>query len=133
MLCSARELGFRTIMAGCCRWPPMLSVGEDIRRYFDLDDNLITLKLTPNRADCLSLLGIAREVSALTGTPLLAPDVKPVAAIVGRHAPGGARCPRFVLALLRPHHPRRRCPRRDAGVDEAAHRAQRHPLDFLPG
>jgi phenylalanyl-tRNA synthetase beta chain len=38
-------------------------VGENIRDYLDLDDRLLTLKLTPNRADCLSLTGIAREVS----------------------------------------------------------------------
>jgi hypothetical protein len=56
-------------------------VGEDIRRHLDLDDHLITLKLTPNRADCLSLLGIARELSALTGAAMLAPEVKPVAAV----------------------------------------------------
>ena len=57
-------------------------VGADIRRHLDLDDHLITLKLTPNRADCLSLLGIARELSALTGAPLLAPEVKPVGSTV---------------------------------------------------
>ena len=42
---------------------------EVITQYLDLDDRLLTLKLTPNRADCLSLTGIAREVSALTNTP----------------------------------------------------------------
>ena len=47
-------------------------VGQSIREHLDLDDHLITLKLTPNRSDCLSLKGIAREVAALTGTPLQA-------------------------------------------------------------
>jgi phenylalanyl-tRNA synthetase beta chain len=60
----------RTITAVCCRLAADATVGEDIRRHLDLDDHLITLKLTPNRADCLSLLGIARELSALTGAPL---------------------------------------------------------------
>ena len=46
-------------------------------QYLDLDDTLITLKLTPNRADCLSLLGIAREVAALTGAPLTSLPVVP--------------------------------------------------------
>ena len=82
MLCSARELGLSEDHGGLLPLAADAPVGEDIRRHFDLDDQLITLKLTPNRADCLSLLGIARELSALTGAPLLAPEVKPVAAVV---------------------------------------------------
>ena len=82
MLCSARELGLSDDHGGLLPLAADAPVGEDIRRHLDLDDHLITLKLTPNRADCLSLLGIARELSALTGAPLLAPEVKPVAAVV---------------------------------------------------
>jgi len=82
MLCSARELGLADDHGGLLPLAADALVGEDIRRHLDLDDQLITLKLTPNRADCLSLLGIARELSALTGAPLLAPEVKPVAALV---------------------------------------------------
>jgi phenylalanyl-tRNA synthetase beta chain len=82
MLCSARELGLSDDHGGLLPLAADAPVGEDIRRHLDLDDSLITLKLTPNRADCLSLLGIARELSALTGAPLLAPDVKPVTATV---------------------------------------------------
>ena len=82
MLCSARELGLSDDHGGLLALAADAQVGEDIRRHLDLDDHLITLKLTPNRADCLSLLGIARELSALTGAPLLAPDVKPVAALL---------------------------------------------------
>ncbi|MDO8788199.1 MAG: phenylalanine--tRNA ligase subunit beta [Sulfuritalea sp.] len=82
MLCSARELGLSDDHGGLLPLGADAVVGEDIRRHLDLDDHLITLKLTPNRADCLSLLGVARELSALTGAPLLAPEVKPVAAVV---------------------------------------------------
>ncbi|MDK9703936.1 MAG: phenylalanine--tRNA ligase subunit beta [Sulfuritalea sp.] len=82
MLCSARELGLSDDHGGLLPLAADAKVGEDIRRHLDLDDHLITLKLTPNRADCLSLLGIARELSALTGAPLLVPEVKPVAATV---------------------------------------------------
>jgi phenylalanyl-tRNA synthetase beta chain len=82
MLCSARELGLSEDHGGLLPLAADAAVGEDIRRHLDLDDHLITLKLTPNRADCLSLLGIARELSALTGAPLHASDVKPVAAVV---------------------------------------------------
>ena len=53
-------------------------VGTDIREYLALDDNLITLKLTPNRADCLSLAGIAREVSAITASRANLPSQPPV-------------------------------------------------------
>ncbi|KAF0166161.1 MAG: pheT [Rhodocyclaceae bacterium] len=82
MLCSARELGLSDDHGGLLPLAADATVGEDIRRHLDLDDHLITLKLTPNRADCLSLLGIARELSALTGARLLEPEVKPVEAVV---------------------------------------------------
>ncbi len=82
--CSARHANwvFPTIMAVCCRWPPMRRWARTSAAISISTITLITLKLTPNRADCLSLLGIARELSALTGAPLLAPEVKPVAAVV---------------------------------------------------
>ena len=69
MLCSAKELGIAEEASGLLVLPADAPIGQDIRRYLDLDDTLLTLKLTPNRADCLSLTGVAREVSALTGTP----------------------------------------------------------------
>ncbi|MRR49925.1 MAG: phenylalanine--tRNA ligase subunit beta [Rhodocyclaceae bacterium] len=78
MLCSARELGLSEDHGGLLALPAEAPVGVSIREYLQLDDKLITLKLTPNRADCLSLTGIAREVSALTGTPLTLPAVAPV-------------------------------------------------------
>lgn len=105
MLCSARELGLSDDHGGLLPLAADAVVGEDIRRHLDLDDHLITLKLTPNRADCLSLLGIARELSALTGAPLLAPEVKPVAALVADtrrvalDAP--ASCPRYCGRIIR--------------------------------
>ena len=55
-------------------------VGRDFRDYAALDDRVITIKLTPNRADCLSVLGVAREVAALTGAKLAAPTFAPVLA-----------------------------------------------------
>ena len=80
MLCSASELGLSDDHGGLLKLADDAVVGTDIRQQLDLDDALITLKLTPNRADCLSLLGIARELSALTGAPLIAPDTSAVAA-----------------------------------------------------
>ncbi len=82
MLCSARELGLSEDHGGLLPLAADAVVGEDIRKHLDLDDRKITIKLTPNRADCLSVLGIARELSALTGVPLSAPEIKPVAAVI---------------------------------------------------
>jgi phenylalanyl-tRNA synthetase beta chain len=78
MLCSAKELGISDDASGLLVLPADAPVGEDLRAYLDLDDRLLTLKLTPNRADCLSLAGVAREVSALTKTPASYPEIKPV-------------------------------------------------------
>jgi phenylalanyl-tRNA synthetase beta chain len=75
MMCSEKELGLADESAGLMVLAADAVVGESIRKHLDLDDHLITLKLTPNRSDCLSLKGIAREVAALTGAPLQ--DVPP--------------------------------------------------------
>ncbi|HTJ96803.1 MAG TPA: phenylalanine--tRNA ligase subunit beta, partial [Rhodocyclaceae bacterium] len=79
MLCSAKELGIAEESDGLLVLPADAPVGTSIRDYLGLDDKLFTLKLTPNRADCLSILGIAREVAALTASELTAPAIKPVA------------------------------------------------------
>ncbi|NDY81881.1 phenylalanine--tRNA ligase subunit beta [Orrella sp. NBD-18] len=73
MLCSARELGLSQDHAGLMILPDSMVEGTDIRNALDLDDTIFTLKLTPNRSDCLSILGVAREVAALTGAALHAP------------------------------------------------------------
>ena len=78
MLCSARELGLSHDHGGLLVLPQSAPVGESIRDTLDLDDTLFTLKLTPNRADCLSILGVAREVAALTGAELCMPAMTPV-------------------------------------------------------
>jgi phenylalanyl-tRNA synthetase beta chain len=70
MMCSAKELGLAEESSGLMELAATAPVGQSIRQHLDLDDHLITLKLTPNRADCLSLYGIAREVAALTGAKL---------------------------------------------------------------
>src|SRR5574343_373053 len=79
MLCSARELKLSEDHGGLLELPLDAPLGQDIRQYLNLDDTLFTLKLTPNLAHCLSVYGIAREVSALTGTPLNTPAMAPVA------------------------------------------------------
>ncbi|MGL6047602.1 MAG: YtpR family tRNA-binding protein, partial [Vogesella sp.] len=79
MLCSGKELGVPDEVDGLMLLPADAPVGQNIRDYLGLDDSLFTLKITPNRADCLSIRGIAREVAALTGSPLAAWDIAAVA------------------------------------------------------
>jgi len=70
MMCSSKELGLAEESSGLLELAVDAVVGQSIREHLDLDDHLLTLKLTPNRCDCLSLHGIAREVAALTGSAL---------------------------------------------------------------
>ncbi len=70
MLCSARELGLSTDHGGLLELAADAPVGADIREYLSLNDSKFLIKLTPNKADCLSVYGVAREVHAITGTPL---------------------------------------------------------------
>ncbi len=72
MLCSAKELKITDDHGGLLELPFDAPLGQNIREYLQLDDTLLTLKLTPNLAHCLSVYGIARELSALTGAPLKA-------------------------------------------------------------
>ena len=78
MMCSAKELKISEESSGLMELPTDAPVGTSIRDYLGLDDLKFTIKLTPNKADCLSVLGVAREVSALTGTPLHLPTTVPV-------------------------------------------------------
>lgn len=73
MLCSGRELGLGEDHAGILELPADAPVGASIRDYLGLDDTIFTIKLTPNKADCLSVLGVAREVAAITGATLNVP------------------------------------------------------------
>ncbi len=82
MLCSAKELGIAEDASGLLILPADAPIGQSIRQYLDLDDQLFTLKLTPNRADCLSLTGVAREVAALTDTLAQFVEVQPVPATI---------------------------------------------------
>ena len=105
MLCSARELRLSDDHSGLLTLPADAPVGADIRPVLGLDDRLLTLKLTPNKADCLSLLGVGREVSAISGSPLAVPAIPPVPAVnaatfpVRISAPDG--CGRFTGRVIR--------------------------------
>ena len=70
MLCSARELKLSDDHSGLLILPAETPIGQDIRETLKLDDTIFEIKLTPNKADCLSVFGVARETSAITGAPL---------------------------------------------------------------
>jgi len=78
MLCSARELKLSDDHGGLLELAADASIGQDVREVLNLDDPVFTLKLTPNLAHALSVYGVARELSALTGTPLVEPKFAPV-------------------------------------------------------
>jgi phenylalanyl-tRNA synthetase beta chain len=71
MLCSARELGMSDDHSGLLPLSADAPVGADVRKVLNLDDTLFTIKLTPNRADALSVLGVARDVAAITRAPFV--------------------------------------------------------------
>ena len=76
MLCSGKELGLSDDHGGLLELDVGAVPGADIRAVLALDDTLFTLKLTPNLAHCLSVYGVARELSALTGSPLKTPVIQ---------------------------------------------------------
>jgi phenylalanyl-tRNA synthetase beta chain len=78
MLCSARELGLSEDHSGLLKLHEDAPIGRDVREVLTLNDRIFTVKLTPNRADCLSVLGVAREVAALTRAPLRPPQISAV-------------------------------------------------------
>lgn len=67
MLCSAKELGVNEDASGLMILDPQTEVGTDFRTLFDLDDEIVEIDLTPNRGDCLSILGVARDLAVITG------------------------------------------------------------------
>jgi phenylalanyl-tRNA synthetase beta chain len=76
MLCSEKELGLADESEGLWLLPGDAPVGKNLREYLELDDKLFTLKLTPNRSDCSSMGGVAREVAALTGYALKSIEIQ---------------------------------------------------------
>ena len=106
MICSASELGLEEETSpGILELPLEAPAGEDFRAWMGLDDNTIEVDLTPNRGDCLSLKGLAREVGVLNRLPVASPDVAPVAATHHETFPvrveDAERCPRYIGRLIK--------------------------------
>lgn len=105
MLCSAKELGLSDDNAGLMELPSDAPVGKDLRDYLDLNDIVIEVDLTPNRGDCLSLRGIAREVGALYKQPvkeLVIDEVQPsINDKVNVDVISSKDCPRYVSRVIK--------------------------------
>ncbi|UYZ83018.1 phenylalanine--tRNA ligase subunit beta [Entomomonas sp. E2T0] len=105
MLCSAKELGVSEDHAGLMELPVDAPVGKDFREYLSLDDIVIEVDLTPNRGDCLSMRGIAREVGALYNTPVAEFDTHTVASTINDQISIDVMntngCPRYLGRIIR--------------------------------
>ena len=82
MLCGASEIDLEDKIDGLLELPNDAPVGVNIREYLDLDDNVIDISITPNRGDCFSIRGIAREIGVINQLPVTAPEIKEVAASI---------------------------------------------------
>ncbi|ARU88925.1 phenylalanine--tRNA ligase subunit beta [Pseudomonas sp. M30-35] len=105
MLCSAAELQISEENDGLLELPADAPVGQDVREYLNLNDASIEVDLTPNRGDCLSLAGLAREVGALYAVPVTRPQVPAVGAVHDQVRPvdvlAPQACPRYLGRVVR--------------------------------
>ncbi|CAD5354784.1 phenylalanine tRNA synthetase, beta subunit [Enterobacter cancerogenus] len=105
MLCSFSELGISDDHDGIIELPLDAPIGTDIREYLKLDDNTIEISVTPNRADCLGIIGVARDVAVLNQTELNAPEIVPVEATISDTLPiqveAADACPRYLGRVVK--------------------------------
>ncbi|HWJ04893.1 MAG TPA: phenylalanine--tRNA ligase subunit beta [Steroidobacteraceae bacterium] len=129
MLCSARELGLSEESNGLLELPAELRTGAPLVEALGLDDTILEVNLTPNRGDCMSVVGIAREVVALTGGKLTGPALAPLAATSSDTFPvelmPGAGCVRFASRVIRGLDPKAQSP---AWMQERLRRAGLRPI-----
>ncbi|MFP1927133.1 phenylalanine--tRNA ligase subunit beta [Lonsdalea quercina] len=105
MLCSFSELGIADDHNGILELPADAPIGSDLREYLKLDDNIIEISVTPNRADCLSLQGVARDVAVLNGVAFNAPEITPVEPTIADTFPisvdAPEACPRYLGRVVK--------------------------------
>lgn len=110
MLCSAVELGCADTSDGIWELPKDAPVGEDFRKYLSLNERVFSFELTPNRGDCFSAIGLARELAALTNTPFVSRNIRAVTPThdetLSIKVEDQAFCPRYtgrVIKGIQPH------------------------------
>ncbi|TXE26396.1 phenylalanine--tRNA ligase subunit beta [Serratia ureilytica] len=105
MLCSFSELGISDDHDGIIELPLDAPIGTDIRDYLKLNDNTIEISVTPNRADCLGIIGVARDVGVLNQVVLTEPDMSPVPATIDATLPirvdAPQACPRYLGRVVK--------------------------------
>jgi phenylalanyl-tRNA synthetase beta chain len=106
ILCSEKELGLSEDHSGLLLLPPEAPLGADLARYLGLDDSILDIEITPNRPDALSVVGVAREVAALTGAPFRFPKVlvtegeREASALAAVEVQAPDLCPRFCARVI---------------------------------
>lgn len=105
MLCSYSELGISDDHTGIIELPQDAPIGTDIRNYLQLDDHIFDVSLTPNRADCLSILGISRDIAAINNLELNTIEIEPVkatdASVFPIQVEAPMACPRFLGRVIK--------------------------------
>ncbi|MET0065718.1 MAG: phenylalanine--tRNA ligase subunit beta [Candidatus Thiodiazotropha sp.] len=105
MICSASELGLAESSDGIMPLPADAPVGEDFRGYLSLQDQAIEVDLTPDRGDCLSLAGIAREVGVINRCPVTPVEIRPQPAVLEDRMEvmleADEACPRYACRVVR--------------------------------
>lgn len=114
MLCSAKELGINEDASGLMILDDALEIGADFRALLDLDDEIIEIDLTPNRGDCLSILGVARDVAAITGGQAKVFDAKDIAVesalTKAVSVENSADCPKYLCRVVEGINPTAQSP-----------------------
>ena len=109
MICSASELGLAESSVGIMELPEDAPVGTDLRNYLDLDDSFIEVDLTPDRGDCLSIAGIARDVGVINRCVVTPPAIEPVPALNDDRFPvtleAPEACPIYACRVIRNINP----------------------------
>lgn len=104
MLCSEKELGLAEASPGIMELPPNAPISTDIINYLDLDDVTINIDLTPNRGDCVSLIGIAREVATINKCKYFSPTIKAIKPVIKDsleiNLAASKECPRYVGRII---------------------------------
>ncbi|AAO90825.1 phenylalanine--tRNA ligase subunit beta [Coxiella burnetii] len=105
MICSEREMGLSEQHEGIMELPADAPIGKNIQEYLTLDDYILDIELTPNRGDCASVRGIAREVGAINRLPIKGPNLVTVSATINDVFPVEVKaekaCPRYIGRVIR--------------------------------
>lgn len=104
MLCGASEIDLEDKIDGLLELPDDAPVGVNIREYLNLDDHVIDISITPNRGDCFSIRGVAREIGVINQLPVTAPEITEVTATIADQKQvhvSTEGCPRYLGRVIR--------------------------------